>query len=73
VVPWLADSRFLRSRRISKLVLKLFDKTVWFWRRIDALLPWPGLSLILAARKTGSEAEPNADAQATVAQGFARH
>jgi len=53
VVPWLADSRVLGSRRISKLVLKLFDKTVWFWRRIDVLLPWPGLSLILAARKPG--------------------
>jgi SAM-dependent methyltransferase len=51
VLPWLADSRVLGSRRISKLVLKLFDKTVWFWRRIDVLLPWPGLSLILVARK----------------------
>jgi SAM-dependent methyltransferase len=52
VVPWLAYSRLLGSRRISKLVLKLFDKTVWFWRRIDGLMPWPGLSLILAARKS---------------------
>jgi hypothetical protein len=48
----LAYSRLLGSRRISKLVLKLFDKTVWFWRRIDGLMPWPGLSLILAARKS---------------------
>ena len=26
--------------------LKLLDKTVWFWRRVDGLLPWRGLSLV---------------------------
>jgi hypothetical protein len=31
-------------------VLKVFDKTVWLWRRIEGLLPWPGLSLIIVAR-----------------------
>jgi len=31
--------------------LKLFDKTVWIWRRIDGLLPWQGLSLIAVARR----------------------
>ena len=60
VLPWLAYSRLLGSRRISKLVLKLFDKTVWFWRRIDGLMPWPGLSLILAARKSAFRPEPEA-------------
>ena len=68
VVPWLADSRLLRSRRISKPVLKLFDKTVWFWRWIDALMPWPGLSLILAARKTASAREQVAQALACEGQ-----
>jgi hypothetical protein len=38
-------------RRISKPVLKIFDKTVWIWRRIDRFLPWRGLSLIVVARK----------------------
>jgi len=58
--PWFVYSRLLGSRRISKVVLKLFDKTVWFWRRLDWLIPWPGLSLIAVARKrsTGA-AEPN--------------
>lgn len=39
------------SARISKLSLKLFDKTVWFSRLIEPVLPWGGLNLILIARK----------------------
>jgi len=23
---------------------------VWFWRRVDFLLPWQGLSLVIVAR-----------------------
>ncbi len=49
--PWWVFSRVLRRSRVNKLTLKLFDKTVWLWRRIDGLLPWPGLSLIAVARK----------------------
>jgi SAM-dependent methyltransferase len=48
--PWWAYSRMAGSRRIGKLVLKIFDKTVFFWSRVDRLLPWKGLSLILVAR-----------------------
>ncbi|MFN9432963.1 MAG: glycosyltransferase [Acidobacteriota bacterium] len=36
---------------INKLSLKIFDKTVWLTRMLDAVLPWNGLSLILVARK----------------------
>jgi len=50
-LPWWIYSRILRSRNISKLVLKIFDKTVWIWSRLDALLPWPGLSLVAVARQ----------------------
>jgi len=32
-------------------VLKLFDKTVWLWKRLDPILPWRGLSLVVVARK----------------------
>jgi glycosyltransferase involved in cell wall biosynthesis len=49
--PWWAYSKLFGSRRINKPVLKVFDKTVWIWRRLDPLIPWPGLSLLLAARK----------------------
>ncbi len=48
---WWLYSRVLGTSHISKLALKLFDKTVWLWRRIDGLLPWRGLSLIVVARK----------------------
>ena len=51
--PWWIYSRMVSSRKIGKPVLKVFDKTVWIWSRIDRLLPWKGLSLILAARKSG--------------------
>jgi glycosyltransferase involved in cell wall biosynthesis len=54
--PWLLYSRLLNSRRISKLVLKIFDKSVWLWRRLDPILPWSGLSLILVASKSGATA-----------------
>jgi hypothetical protein len=47
---WLYGS-VLRRGRISKVLLKIFDKTVWFWRRVDGLMPWPGLSLVVVARK----------------------
>ena len=43
--------RVFRRRQINKVTLKLFDKTVWFWRRVDGLMPWPGLSLIAIARR----------------------
>lgn len=48
---WWVYGRLLRRSYISKPTLKLFDKTVWFWRRVNALLPWPGLSLVVVAAK----------------------
>jgi SAM-dependent methyltransferase len=50
--PWWVHSKLLGSVHINKLTLKIFDKTVWLWRRIDSLLPWAGLSLVLIARKS---------------------
>jgi glycosyltransferase involved in cell wall biosynthesis len=50
--PWWVHSKLLGSSRINKVTLKIFDKTVWLWRRIDWLLPWTGLSLVLIARKS---------------------
>jgi glycosyltransferase involved in cell wall biosynthesis len=54
--PWWAWGKLFGARNINKPVLKLFDKTVWIWRRLDFLMPWPGLSLIAVARKTGGGA-----------------
>ena len=52
--PWWAYGKLFGSRNINKPVLKIFDKTVWFWRRVDRLIPWPGLSLIVVARKSNA-------------------
>ena len=54
--PWFAYSKLLGSRTINKPVLKIFDKTVWVWRRLDGLMPWPALSLIVVARKPAAPA-----------------
>ena len=50
-VGWWLFGNVLHRGRISKVMLKIFDKTVWFWRRVDWLMPWPGLSLVIVARK----------------------
>ena len=51
-LPWWAYSKLFGSKNINKPVLKIFDKTVWLWSRIDWLMPWYGLSLIVVARKS---------------------
>jgi len=51
-LSWWLYGKLLGRKRINKASLKLFDKTVWFWRRIDAAIPWRGLSLVVVARKT---------------------
>ncbi|MBZ5602269.1 MAG: glycosyltransferase [Acidobacteriia bacterium] len=50
-VSWLIYGKLLGRKRIAKVALKLFDKTVWIWRRIDGILPWRGLSLVAIARR----------------------
>jgi len=54
-LSWWLFGKVFRQTRISKAPLKLFDKTVWIWRRIDGLMPWPGLSLIAIARRTNQK------------------
>jgi glycosyltransferase involved in cell wall biosynthesis len=50
-LSWWIFGRVMGRKRISKPALKLFDKTVWLWRRIDWLLPWRGLSLVVVAKR----------------------
>jgi glycosyltransferase involved in cell wall biosynthesis len=54
---WLLHGRLLRKKHISKITLKLFDKTVWIWRRLDPVLPWHGLSLIAIAQAQVSKSQ----------------
>jgi len=53
-LAWRLYGGLLGRQSIHKLTLKIFDKTVWFWRRVDRYLPWKGLSLIVVARKPGA-------------------
>lgn len=48
---WWIFGKLLGQTRINKFSLKLFDKTVWFWRRVDGILPGKGLSLVGVATK----------------------
>jgi SAM-dependent methyltransferase len=48
---WWLSSRVLHRRHFNKITLKLFDKSVWFWRHVERIIPWNGLSLIAVARK----------------------
>jgi SAM-dependent methyltransferase len=50
-LAWMVYGGLLRRSRMNKVTLKLFDKSVWFWRRVDPVLPWRGLSVIALARK----------------------
>jgi len=56
--PWWAYSRLFGARRISKPVLKAFDKTVWILSRLEWLMPWRGLSLIIVARNRAGASLP---------------
>ena len=49
--PWWAYSRLFGSTTINKPILKIFDKTVWLWSRLEWLMPWRGLSLIAVGRQ----------------------
>jgi glycosyltransferase involved in cell wall biosynthesis len=54
-LAWLMYGGVLHRNRINKVTLKLFDKSVWFWRRVDPILPWRGLSVIALARKPAQD------------------
>ncbi|MBS1856401.1 MAG: glycosyltransferase [Acidobacteria bacterium] len=68
VLPWWAYSRIFGAGRISKLVLKLFDKSVWLLRRLDVIFPWPGLTLMAVARKAAPAEGPAAGQRAETAR-----
>jgi SAM-dependent methyltransferase len=56
-LSWFLFGKLFGQKQISKLWLKLFDKTVWIWKRLEVLMPWSGLSLIVVA-KAGTSHRP---------------
>jgi len=50
-VAWALYSKILGVTQINKLTLKLFDWSVWLWKRLDWAMPWGGLSILVIARR----------------------
>ncbi len=48
---WWLFGKVFRRKSLNKPMLKIFDKSIWIWRRLDPVLPWRGLSLIAVANK----------------------
>ena len=53
VPSWWWNGRITGRRDFSRWQLKLFDLLVPLFRLVDRFLPWPGLGLIVVARKGG--------------------
>jgi SAM-dependent methyltransferase len=43
---WYLNGKVFRRAKLGRYQLRLFDRLVWLWRRIDASLPWPATSII---------------------------
>jgi glycosyltransferase involved in cell wall biosynthesis len=48
---WKITGKVLKLRTVPTVSLKIFDRLVWLWRRIDSRLPWQPMSLIAIARR----------------------
>lgn len=48
---WRFAGQVMKSRRLSRLSLRVFNRFVWLWKRIDGWLPWPAASIIVVARR----------------------
>ena len=52
---WFISGKLMKRSRISRFQLKIFDRLVWLWRRIDRFIPWGPTSLIAIASKPPSK------------------
>ncbi len=50
---WYLTGKVLKRSRLARFPLRCFNSLVWLWRKIDAKLPWPAVSIIAIARKDG--------------------
>jgi len=54
VPAWFINGRIFKRKDFSRVQLKIFDSMVFILRKVDAWLPWKGLSLIAIARRPES-------------------
>lgn len=50
-LPWFVSGRILKRTSLDVNQMRLYDRFVWLWRRIDRFLPWHPTSIIGIARK----------------------
>ena len=50
---WRFTGQVLKATSLSPGSMRLFDKFVWLWRKIDDKLPWEPISIIAIARRAG--------------------
>lgn len=48
---WWLNGRVLRRRHFGRVQLKIVNHSVWLMRPLDAVLPWPGTSLVAVAKR----------------------
>jgi SAM-dependent methyltransferase len=48
---WFVSGRILKRTSLDLNQMRLYDRFVWLWRRIDRFLPWRPTSIIAIARK----------------------
>ncbi len=48
---WIFTGKVLKAKTLSPSTMKIFNRFVWLWRRIDSHLPWPPTSIIAIARR----------------------
>ena len=48
---WFVSGRILKRTSLDLNQMRLYDRFVWLWRRIDRLLPWRPTSIIGIARR----------------------
>jgi glycosyltransferase involved in cell wall biosynthesis len=49
---WRFTGQVRKARTLSRMALRVFDKLVWLWRKIDTALPWEPASIIVIARRS---------------------
>ena len=49
---WKFTGQVRKARTLSRMALRVFDKFVWIWRKIDQSLPWEPTSIIAIARRS---------------------
>ena len=55
VLGWFMNGRVWHRKTLGKFQMKLFNALVPVFRILDPFLPWPGLSLVVVARKVESK------------------